>query len=181
MKPIDIYTDGSSRANGKPECTGGWSMCIPDFNGQRYVRYGFLGAPSSNNKAEIMGVLIAVRLFHRQSLFAPTIYSDSKYVVESCNTWRKGWINKQTGGYREGIKNQQILVPLFEMLDSSQCPITLKWVKGHAGIPGNELADEFAGYGNDRIDRSVKSDNRDVEYLTQEQLIQRFGYETRYQ
>lgn len=179
MRQIDIYTDGSSRKNGKPDCTGGWSMVIPDFNGQRYVRYGKLEAPSSNNKAEIMGVLIAVHIFHTQTLFSPTIYSDSKYVVESCNTWRKGW-KSPNGEYRDGIKNKQILIPLFEMLDSSKCPITLKWVKGHSGIPGNELADEFAGYGNDDLDRSIRSDNRDVQFLTQEQLIQRYGYDTRY-
>lgn len=168
MTPIHIYTDGSSRLNGKPDCTAGWAMAIPDFQGRMFIRYGHLPAPSSNNKGEIMGVLYAMSLFSKQNKFQPIIHSDSQYVIKSCNEWRHNWARSNFSG----IKNRNLLVPLFNMLDESTCRQELIWVKGHAGLRGNELADEFCDYGcrqvimdkNDHISNIKYIDPKDLPY-----------------
>ena len=143
MITLDIFTDGAARGGGKPTCITGWSFVIPDFMGKRFIRYGHLPAPSTRNKAEIMGVLQAVSTFSQQSKFGVRISSDSQYVVNSCNIWRHGW------GPEFNIKNRKLLLPLFNIIDAAACPLEIKWVKGHVGIVGNELADEYANYGRD--------------------------------
>ena len=143
MIPVQVFTDGAARGNGTDLCVTGWSFVIPDFMGKRFIRYGHLPAPSTSNKAEIMGVLQAVDKLSKQSYFKVDIYSDSQYVVKSCNEWRKKWAPNYD------IKNRKLLVPLFGLIDEAEAQLTINWVKGHAGIPGNELADEYANYGRD--------------------------------
>lgn len=78
-----------------------------------------------------------------------TIYSDSQYVVKGCNTWRFGWKAK---GWRrvvdrrrktlEPIKNAELWKELDALLQGA--PVKIEWVKGHAGIAGNERADQLS-------------------------------------
>lgn len=138
---IEIWTDGSSKDNGKPNCVAGWS-CVFFLGGKMYVRYGHLGAPSSNNRGEIMGVLYAMKMLKDKPEWQLDIHSDSQYVVKSITEWRRKWaVNKY-----EGVKNIDLLLPLFNEWDA-RGNATIKWVKGHAGTRGNEIADQFAGYG----------------------------------
>lgn len=163
---IDIYTDGSSKANGKPECIAGWAMVIPDFNGKMFVRYGHLPAPSSNNKGEIMGVLYAMHLFSKQDRFQIRVFSDSQYVVKSVTEWRKKWAAE---GY-EGVKNKHLLMPLFDAYDRSPRRPFLQWVKGHNGNPGNEAADLWCARGKMQEIHHIKSDTQDIQYIPHENL-----------
>ena len=177
MTKLEIYTDGSSSKNGTPECYAGWALAIPDFEGKTMIQYGDLPAPSSNNKGEIMGVLLAVQMFHKQTKFSPIIYSDSQYVVKSCNEWRHKW---KRDNY-SGVKNKQLLIPLFEMLDADLSGLKIVWVKAHNGTPGNELADEYCGYGKIKRDMSVHYENKLVTFIEYNKLIERFPkYETTY-
>lgn len=177
MTILDIYVDGSSSKNGTPDCFAGWSVAIPDFLGKTIIQYGNLPAPSSNNKGEIMGVLLAVTMFHNQTKFKPIIHTDSQYVVKSCNEWRHKWKRD----FYQGIKNKQLLVPLFDMLDADKSGVEIVWVKAHVGIPGNEMADEYCGYGKANRDLSVETDNKSIKFLEYNKLLERFPkYETTY-
>lgn len=138
---IEIWTDGSSINNGKPECVGGWSA-IFFLNGKQYIRYGQLKAPSSNNRAEIYGVLFAIQTLKANKHWEISVFSDSQYVVKSVMEWRHKW---KRNNY-DGVKNSDLLIPLFNAVDEHG-NVTLKWVKGHAGTAGNELADLWAGRG----------------------------------
>lgn len=159
MISLDVYTDGAARGNGTNQCVTGWSMVIPNFMGKMYVRYGHLPAPSTNNKAEIAGILYAVHLFKNQQRFKPIIHSDSQYVVKACNEWRYNWAPSYN------IKNRKLLVPLFETIDGSPSGVELKWVKGHAGIHGNELADQFANYGRDKVNLDRDDALSNIKYV----------------
>lgn len=68
-----------------------------------------------------------------------TVYSDSKYVVDSVE---KAWIwNWQTKGFK-GKKNVdlwKLFIPLYQ-----KHQVKFKWVKGHHGNPLNERCDELA-------------------------------------
>jgi ribonuclease HI len=149
---ILIYTDGSSHHNGKPNCYAGWS-CVFYLGGKMYVRYGHLTAPSSNNRGEIMGVLFAIDML-RDKPWALKFHSDSQYVVKSINEWRQKW--KKTN--YDGVKNADLLVPLFNSWDAHG-NAKIEWVRGHIGVKGNEIADEFAGYASSNT-KLEKADER---------------------
>ncbi|MGX7872862.1 RNase H family protein [Mesorhizobium sp. ORM6] len=77
------------------------------------------------------------------------LISDSMYTINGCNDWRHGW--KRNGWNRGGPKakpeNRVIAnLDLWKALDCAltHTPIELEWCKGHAGIIGNERADELS-------------------------------------
>lgn len=163
---VEVFCDGSSSRNGKPDCIGGWCLAIPDFNSKQFIRYGYLPEGSSNNKAEIMGVLKACEIFSKQDRFLPVIYSDSQYVIKSCNEWRESWSKSNY----EGVKNINLLKPLFDFIDTSPNKPILKWVKGHAGNIGNELADKFCGMGKRQEIVNQKDDKVDIRFIPYSEL-----------
>lgn len=166
MIPVDIYTDGSSSMNGKPECIAGWAFVIPNFNGKLFIRYGHLPAQSSNNKGEIMGVLLACDLFSKQSRFVPVISSDSQYVVNSCCVWRKKWAITDY----VGVKNINLLKPLFDAIDRSPNTPMIKWVRGHDGNVGNELADKWCGMGKKMEIININDATQDIKFIPHTEL-----------
>ena len=105
-------------------------------------------ADSTNNRMEMTAVIKALTaLKGRQQV---TLYTDSKYVLDGINKWIDGW--KKRGwktAAKKPVKNQD----LWEALDAAreQHDIDWKWVKGHAGIAGNEQADELANLGIDEL------------------------------
>lgn len=130
------------------------------MNNKKYVRYGHLPAPSSNNRGEIAGVLYTMLTFGSKKDWEIQIYSDSQYVVNSVNKWRHGWKKNKY----EGIKNPDLLIPLFEAWDKHG-NAKIDWVKGHAGTYGNELADEYAGYGSKNSNMSISNEVYDVQMI----------------
>ena len=143
---IEIYTDGAS----SPQTTqaAGWAFAVSPISGgvQWNVFYGYLPPPSTNNIAELLGVINALKLLWKfsgcgeRNIPKATIISDSQYVINSATKWRSKW-------EYEGMppKNTELLLDLFNMYDKvcSICELELKWVKGHAGNIGNEFADEW--------------------------------------
>ena len=74
------------------------------------------------------------------------IHTDSTYVRNGIVAWIADW---KTKGWRNSSGKTVKNVELWKKLDSlvSQLPIEWQWVKGHAGDPGNERADELANMG----------------------------------
>ena len=75
---------------------------------------------------------------------AVTIFSDSRYIVDAVN---KGWARRwKTNGWRRNKKdravNPDLWARLLTLLDTHDTEF--RWVKGHAGNPGNERADALA-------------------------------------
>lgn len=139
-------------------------MCVPNFHGKTFVRYGHLPAQSSNNKGEIMGVLYALHLLNSYG-HPINITSDSQYVVKSCNEWRWKWAKSKYAG----IANREMLVPLFNYIDK-QGKVNLQWVRGHNGNPGNELADEYAGLGMRNTVREKIDQRVDIRFISHTKL-----------
>lgn len=71
------------------------------------------------------------------------ILCDSQYVINSITKWMPGWKRK---GWRKADGKPVLNVELLKELDRELTgrKYTFEWVKGHAGHPLNEAADERA-------------------------------------
>lgn len=136
-----IYCDGACEPN---PGAGGWGFAVFRDGVEIHSDCGG-SADTTNNIMEMTGALMALRWFSERGVVEPVrILCDSQYVVNGCNDWRLSW--KARGWKRKG-KNPEIAnLDLWKELDEAltAAPIRLEWVKGHAGIIGNERADELS-------------------------------------
>ncbi len=138
------YTDGACSGNPGP---GGWGVLLIAREGQKVLRERELSggeADTTNNRMELMAAISALESLSRPSEI--TIVTDSAYVKNGITDWLAGWKRK---GWRisngKPVKN----VDLWQRLDAARERHTVHWhwIKGHAGHPENERADELARAG----------------------------------
>lgn len=139
MKAVIAYTDGACRGNPGP---GGWGVFLQYGQHRKELSGG--EAPTTNNRMELMAAISALESLHERC--AVTLHTDSKYVLQGLTEWLPGW--KKRGwktADKKPVKNQD----LWERLDAAAArhQVEWKWVKGHAGDPGNENADRLANLG----------------------------------
>ena len=139
MTEVVIYTDGACSGNPGP---GGWGAVL-QWNGTVKELHG--GEPqTTNNRMELMAAIQALEGLSRPATVQ--LYTDSKYLLDGITKWIYGW---QRNGWRtaakQPVKNADLWRRLVEAMDGHQ--ISWQWVKGHAGDPGNERADELARLG----------------------------------
>ena len=130
---ISIYTDGSSRGNPGP---GGYGIVMLYKDQRKELSQGY--RLTTNNRMELMAVIKALEALKNDKIDI-TIYSDSKYVVESIE---KGWIwNWEKKNFKKKLNSDlwKIFIPLHKKFK-----IKFKWVKGHSGDVENERCDELA-------------------------------------
>lgn len=144
MSHFDVYTDGASSHNGKPECVAGWSTVIMNEGKGNLkpsvIRYGHISQSASNNKGELMGVLVALHMVQNVSQNSTVcIYTDSQYVQKAITEWRRSW---ELRGFA-GVKNMGLLRPIYDIMDKVN-NVKVCWVRGHDGNEGNEIADLWA-------------------------------------
>ena len=144
MTDFVAYTDGACSGNPGP---GGWGALLVARDGDRVVKERALsgGAPdTTNNRMELLAAISALEALGRPTRI--TVVTDSAYVKNGVSGWIHGW--KRNGwktADRKPVKN----VDLWQRLDAAQAQhdVTWEWVKGHAGHPENERADELAREG----------------------------------
>lgn len=139
MKTITIYTDGACSGNPGP---GGWGAILKYNDLQKELNGG--AADTTNNRMELMAAISAL-----QSLKEPCqvdLYTDSVYVRDGISKWIEGW---KRNGWRTAAKAPVKNAELWQELDAARKnhKVTWHWVKGHAGHPENERADELAREG----------------------------------
>jgi len=130
---IELFTDGASSGNPGP---GGYGAILR--SGQHYKELSEGFRKTTNNRMELLAVIKGL-----EALKSPnqqvTIYSDSKYVIDSVEKkWLQGWVKK---GFA-GKKNKDLWMRYLEVSRIHQ--IKFIWVKGHAGHPENERCDQLA-------------------------------------
>ena len=145
---IEIFTDGACKGN---PGVGGWGALLRTKDKERELFGG--ETHTTNNRMELMGVISALEALKRPCQVQ--LHSDSKYVLQGITTWMANW--KRNGwktASKQPVKNED----LWRKLDAltGQHQIEWVWVKGHAGHPENERADELANRGVE----SVKSHAR---------------------
>ena len=139
MDPIEIYTDGACKGNPGP---GGWGAWLRVGPHEKELWGG--EAHTTNNRMELTAVIQALAALRQPSRVV--VHTDSEYVKNGITTWIHAW---KTRGWltadRKPVKN----VDLWQRLDAlrAQHDVQWRWVRGHAGDPGNERADALANRG----------------------------------
>ncbi|MBM5572035.1 MULTISPECIES: ribonuclease HI [Deefgea] len=136
---VEIYTDGACKGNPGP---GGWGAYLKYGEHERELFGG--EAHTTNNRMELLGVISALAALTRSC--EVTIHTDSQYVKNGIETWIHGW---KKNGWKTAAKQPVKNEDLWKMLDEQVARHTVqwRWVKGHAGNPGNERADQLANRG----------------------------------
>ncbi|MGX1584251.1 ribonuclease H family protein [Microbacterium sp. NPDC055502] len=131
---ITAAADGSALGNPGPN---GWAWYIDDAN------WAAGGSPhGTNNQGELRAVLELLRATAGtdEKLL---IECDSRYVIDSVTKWMPGWKRR---GWRKSdggpVLNRDLLEGIDEAIRGRD--VEFSWVKGHAGHPLNEAADERA-------------------------------------
>lgn len=144
MPQLFAYTDGACSGNPGP---GGWGALLVAREGDKVVKERELcggEAETTNNRMELLAAISALETLDRPTNL--TIVTDSSYVKDGITKWIHGW--KARGwktAARKPVKNEE----LWKRLDmaAARHDVTWEWVKGHAGHPENEKADELARAG----------------------------------
>ncbi len=134
-----VYTDGACSGNPGP---GGWGALIM-HDGNINELSG--GEPSTtNNRMELLAAITALETTPTGSRVE--LHTDSKYVMQGITEWIKNWKrNNWRTAARKPVKNAELWQRLDEL--NGQHDVSWNWVKGHAGHPENERADELARQG----------------------------------
>ncbi|HBZ44203.1 MAG TPA: ribonuclease HI [Maritimibacter sp.] len=144
MVDLVAHTDGACSGNPGP---GGWGVLLEAKEGDTVLKERRLSggeAQTTNNRMELMAAIMALETLERASSI--TIVTDSAYVKNGVTGWIHGW---KRNGWRTSNKKPVKNVELWQRLDEAQARhnVAWKWIKGHAGHPENERADELARAG----------------------------------
>ena len=138
-----MYTDGACKGNPGP---GGWGVLLTWSGTEKEMFGGELA--TTNNRMEMMAVIEGLSALKQPCSI--TLYIDSQYVLKGMTEWLKGW--KARGwltASKEPVKNVDLGQRLDTLVNTAGHKIDWRWVKGHAGHPGNERADALANRGVD--------------------------------
>lgn len=141
MKKLVIYTDGACSGNPGP---GGWGALLVFGETEKEMFGGT--KDTTNNRMEMMAAIQALESLKPHYTGEIELWTDSKYLKDGITTWIHGWKKR---GWKKADKKPVLNMDLWKRLDAvaESKSIDWLWVKGHAGHPGNERADELAGRG----------------------------------
>lgn len=139
MPHVEIYTDGACSGNPGP---GGWGAILINGKNRKELKGG--EAQTTNNRMELLAAIEALN-----ALKAPCtvdLHTDSSYLREGITSWINKW---KRNGWRTANKKPVKNEDLWKRLEAAreQHEVRWHWVKGHAGHPENERADDLAREG----------------------------------
>lgn len=136
---IYVYSDGACKGN---PGAGGWGALLVSGDHRKEICGG--EANTTNNRMEMTAVIRALEALKRPSKVE--VHTDSQYVQKGVSEWMAGWKRRNwrtASGHP--VKNQDLWLQLDALAQLHQ--VEWKWVRGHAGHPENERADQLANQG----------------------------------
>ena len=136
---VVMYTDGACKGNPGP---GGWGVVLRYGGAEKTLHGG--EKQTTNNRMELMAAIQGLRTLNRECQVE--LYTDSQYVRKGITEWLAGW---KRNGWKTSARKPVKNADLWKELDTETArhQVNWHWVKGHAGDPGIELADELANMG----------------------------------
>lgn len=141
---IKVYTDGACKGNPGP---GGWGVYIQSNVDEKEL-YG--GNPeTTNNQMEMQAALEALKHLKDEDEVIE-LYTDSNYLRQGITEWIHKWKkNNWRTAAKKPVANRDLWIEISDL--NEKMTVEWNWVKGHAGDPGNERADELANIGAESV------------------------------
>lgn len=145
---VAIYADESCLGNGREgDNPGGAAGVIEHMNAatERLTRWDYwISEPATtNNRMALRSAIEAFRVIGRKGgIFRVVFTSDSQYLVKGMTEWVHGWA---TRGWTRKVGPIENLALWHELVDAATPHrVQWQWVRGHAGHPQNEYANDLA-------------------------------------
>lgn len=141
-----VHLDESCLGNGREGATPGAAAGLIEARGARGIerREFWISSPdTTNNKMALAGAIAVLQLLAgKRNRLLVLLVSDSEYLVRGVRQWLPGWVAR--GWKRKGgaIENLDLWRALHASLTRHE--VQLSWVRGHAGHPKNEFANQLA-------------------------------------
>ena len=141
---IKVYTDGACKGNPGP---GGWGVYIQSNEDEKEL-YG--GNPeTANNQMEMQAALEALK-YLKDKNDVIELYTDSNYLRQGITEWIHKWkLNNWRTAAKKPVANRDLWIEISDL--NEKMNVEWNWVKGHAGDPGNERADQLANMGAENV------------------------------
>lgn len=141
---IKVYTDGACKGNPGP---GGWGVYIQSNEDEKEL-YG--GNPeTTNNQMEMQAALEALKHLKDEDEVIE-LFTDSNYLRQGITEWIHKWKkNNWKTAAKKPVANRDLWIEISDL--NEKMTVEWNWVKGHAGDPGNERADELANIGAESV------------------------------
>ena len=151
---VEIWTDGACSGNPGP---GGWGVILTYRGHEKELKGG--EAETTNNRMELTAAIEALSALNRRSRVS--LHTDSVYVKDGITKWMPNW---KARGWKTADKKPVKNRDLWERLDLEilNHDVAWHWVKGHAGDPMNERADELARAGMEPFKPKSKPRSKNV-------------------
>ena len=144
MKKVEAFTDGACRGNPGP---GGWGVLLRFGGHEKELSGG--ESHTTNNRMELSAAIEALKALSETCHV--TLTTDSTYVRDGITQWVSKWkANGWKTAAKKPVKNQDLWIALDEQCQRHS--VEWQWVKGHAGHPENERADQLANAGIDALE-----------------------------
>lgn len=139
VRRVEIFTDGACSGNPGP---GGWGAILRFGSRQKEIHGG--ESQTTNNRMELAAAIMAFTELTRPCNVL--LVTDSTYVKDGITEWIHKW---KQNGWRTANKKPVKNADLWQSLEEAMEPhsVEWQWVRGHAGHPENERADELARLG----------------------------------
>ncbi len=133
---VTIFTDGACSGNPGP---GGWGAILKFGDIEKELKGG--ESPTTNNRMELLAAIAALEALTKPCTVE--LYTDSQYLRQGITSWIHNW---KRNGWKTADKKPVKNVDLWQRLEAAlhQHEVRWHWVKGHAGHPENERADQLA-------------------------------------
>ena len=136
---VEIYTDGACYGN---PGLGGWGAVLKYGSIEKEIYGGELN--TTNNRMEITAAIKALKALKKNA--EVILITDSQYLRMGITQWINGWKkNNWRTAAGQAVKNKELWLELDQIAQKHS--VQWQWVKGHAGDPMNERADELAKKG----------------------------------
>ena len=151
---VKAYTDGACSGNPGP---GGWGVfLVAENNAGEVVKEDSLYGKNKETTNQIMELTAAINALEslKTKNVDITIFTDSKYVIDGITKWIFGWLkNNWSTASKKPVANRFLWEELHDLTKNQN--VEWVWVKGHAGVLGNEKADSLAVKGREEASNEL--------------------------
>ncbi|MEX0907233.1 MAG: ribonuclease H [Gemmatimonadota bacterium] len=144
MEPVYIYADESCLGNQNVDrdSPGGAGGLIETWKDGAWVRRDYWASEpaTTNNRMALRGARELLDLLRRP---CPVVFtSDSQYLITGMREWIHGWARRGWTRKTGAIENVELWRDLCRA--AARHDVDWRWVRGHAGHPQNEYANDLA-------------------------------------